>query len=147
MYCIDNDKKILIMHHLIRHSFTTIRRFFKTNCYKLRPWVSDEIWSVLHRLVLFNVLLEVIRVKVKSETSFEFWEKASYCVGTIYYFSNRQNTTILSFFIYFIYLLLDTYERFHICEVTKEKIQLNDNFTDIHNPIYDEIIKTHENLQ
>jgi hypothetical protein len=43
--------------------------------------------------------------------------------------------------------LLDTYERFHIYEITKEKIQLNDNFTDIYNPIYDEIIKTYKNTQ
>jgi hypothetical protein len=41
--------------------------------------------------------------------------------------------------------LLDTYERFHIYEITKEKIQLNDNFTDIHNPIYNDIIKTCNN--
>jgi hypothetical protein len=43
--------------------------------------------------------------------------------------------------------LLDTYERFHLYEITKEKIQLNDNFADIYNPIYDEIIKTYKNLQ
>jgi hypothetical protein len=38
--------------------------------------------------------------------------------------------------------LPDTYERLHIYESTKQKIQLNNNFTDIHNPIYDGIIKT-----
>jgi hypothetical protein len=42
--------------------------------------------------------------------------------------------------------LLHTYERFHIHEITKQKIQLNDNFTDIHNPIYDKIIKTYKNM-
>jgi kynureninase len=33
--------------------------------------------------------------------------------------------------------ILDTYERFHIYEVRKQNIQLNDYFTEIFNPIYD----------
>jgi hypothetical protein len=43
--------------------------------------------------------------------------------------------------------LLDTHERFHIYEITKQKMQLNDNFMDIHNPIYDEIITTYQNMR
>jgi hypothetical protein len=42
--------------------------------------------------------------------------------------------------------LLGTYERFHIYKITKEGIQLNDNYTDLHNPIYDKIMKI-KNLQ
>jgi hypothetical protein len=43
--------------------------------------------------------------------------------------------------------ILDTHKRFHIYKITKEKIELNDNFTHIHNPIYDEIKKIYINLQ
>jgi hypothetical protein len=41
-------------------------------------------------------------------------------------------------------LLLDTYEKFHIYEVTKQKVQLNDNYTEMYNPIYN-IISTYQN--
>jgi hypothetical protein len=40
---------------------------------------------------------------------------------------------------------LDTYERFHIYEISKQNIQLNDNFTESYNPIYDTIISAHQN--
>jgi hypothetical protein len=38
---------------------------------------------------------------------------------------------------------LNTSERFHIYDVTKKGLQMNDTFTDIHNPIFDILIKTH----
>jgi hypothetical protein len=41
--------------------------------------------------------------------------------------------------------LLNTYENFHIYEISKQNIQLNDNLTEIHNPIYDLIIATYQN--
>jgi hypothetical protein len=34
----------------------------------------------------------------------------------------------------------DTYERFDIYEISKQNIQLNDNFAETYNPIYDTII-------
>jgi hypothetical protein len=40
--------------------------------------------------------------------------------------------------------LLEKYEKFHIYEITKQTLQLNDNFTDIHNPTYDEITTTYK---
>jgi hypothetical protein len=39
---------------------------------------------------------------------------------------------------------LDTYERFHMYEITKQNLQLNDNFTETFNPIYDVIIATYQ---
>jgi hypothetical protein len=38
---------------------------------------------------------------------------------------------------------LNTLERFHICDMTKKGLQMNDTFTDMHNPIFDILIKTH----
>jgi hypothetical protein len=38
---------------------------------------------------------------------------------------------------------LNTLERFHIYKMTKKGLQMNDTFTDIHNPIFDVLIKTH----
>jgi hypothetical protein len=38
---------------------------------------------------------------------------------------------------------LNTLERFHICDVTKKVLQMNDTFTDTHNPIFNILIKTH----
>jgi hypothetical protein len=35
---------------------------------------------------------------------------------------------------------LDTYETFHIYEISKQNMQLNDNFTETFNPIDDVII-------
>jgi hypothetical protein len=40
--------------------------------------------------------------------------------------------------------MLDTYERFHIYEISKQNLQLNDNYTEIHNPIYNTIISTYQ---
>jgi hypothetical protein len=42
--------------------------------------------------------------------------------------------------------MLDTYERFHIYEISKQNIQLNDNFTETYNPIYDTIISAYQNI-
>jgi hypothetical protein len=42
--------------------------------------------------------------------------------------------------------MLDTYERFHIYEISKQNIQLNDNFADTYNPIYDIIITAYQNI-
>jgi hypothetical protein len=42
--------------------------------------------------------------------------------------------------------MLDTYERFHIYEISKQNLQLNDNFTEIYNPIYNKIISTYQNI-
>jgi hypothetical protein len=36
---------------------------------------------------------------------------------------------------------LSTLERFYICDITKEGLQKNDTFTDIHSPIFDTLIK------
>jgi hypothetical protein len=36
--------------------------------------------------------------------------------------------------------MLDTYERFHIYEISKQNIQLNGNFAETYNPLYDLII-------
>jgi hypothetical protein len=41
--------------------------------------------------------------------------------------------------------LLDTYERLHIYEVTKQKLQLNDNYTEMYNPIYNTVISAYQN--
>jgi hypothetical protein len=35
--------------------------------------------------------------------------------------------------------VLDIHERFHIYEISKQNIQLNDNFPETFNPIYDAI--------
>jgi hypothetical protein len=40
--------------------------------------------------------------------------------------------------------VLDTQERFHIYEMSKQNIQLNDNFTETFNPIYDTIIAAYQ---
>jgi hypothetical protein len=42
--------------------------------------------------------------------------------------------------------MLDTSEIFHIYEISKQNIQLNDNFTETYNPIYDLIIATYQNI-
>jgi hypothetical protein len=42
---------------------------------------------------------------------------------------------------------LDTYERFHIYEITKQNLQLSDNFTETFNPICDVIIATYQYKQ
>jgi hypothetical protein len=39
---------------------------------------------------------------------------------------------------------LDTYERFHIYEISKQNMQLNDNFMETFNPIYDTIIAAYQ---
>jgi hypothetical protein len=36
--------------------------------------------------------------------------------------------------------ILDTYERFHIYETSKQNKQLNDNLTETYNPIYEVIL-------
>jgi hypothetical protein len=38
---------------------------------------------------------------------------------------------------------LNTLEWFHIYKMAKKGLQMNDPFTDIHNPIFDVLIKTH----
>jgi hypothetical protein len=38
---------------------------------------------------------------------------------------------------------LNTLERAHICNLGKHRLQTNDTFTDTHNPIFDQIIKTY----
>jgi hypothetical protein len=43
--------------------------------------------------------------------------------------------------------MLDTYERFHIYEISKQNLQLNDNYAEIYNPIYNTIISTYQNTQ
>jgi hypothetical protein len=42
--------------------------------------------------------------------------------------------------------MLHTYERFHIYEITKHKLQLNDNYTEVHNPIYNAVISMYQNI-
>jgi hypothetical protein len=42
--------------------------------------------------------------------------------------------------------MLDTYERFHMYEIGKQNIQLNDNFTETYNPIHDTIISGYQNI-
>jgi hypothetical protein len=42
--------------------------------------------------------------------------------------------------------MLDTYERFHVYEISKHNIQLDDNFTETFNPIYDTIISAYQNI-
>jgi hypothetical protein len=37
---------------------------------------------------------------------------------------------------------LNTLERFHLYKMTKKGLQMNDTFRDIHNPIFDILIKT-----
>jgi hypothetical protein len=39
---------------------------------------------------------------------------------------------------------LNTLERYHIYEMTKRGLQMNDTFMDMHNPIFDVLIKTHK---
>jgi hypothetical protein len=41
---------------------------------------------------------------------------------------------------------LNTLERFHIYDMTKRGLQVNDTFTDMHNPIFDILIKTHTQI-
>jgi hypothetical protein len=41
---------------------------------------------------------------------------------------------------------LNTLGRYHIYEMTKRGLQMNDTFTDMHNPIFDVLIKTHNPL-
>jgi hypothetical protein len=41
---------------------------------------------------------------------------------------------------------LNTLERFHIYDMTKRGLQMNDTFTDIHNHIFDILIKTHTQI-
>jgi hypothetical protein len=36
---------------------------------------------------------------------------------------------------------LNTLERFYIDDITKKDLQMNDTFTDIHNPIFDTLVK------
>jgi hypothetical protein len=40
--------------------------------------------------------------------------------------------------------VLDTYERFHVHEINKQNIQLNNNFTETFNLIYDAIIAAYQ---
>jgi hypothetical protein len=41
---------------------------------------------------------------------------------------------------------LNTLERFHMYKMTKKGLQINDTFTDIHNPVSDVLIKTHTEI-
>jgi hypothetical protein len=41
--------------------------------------------------------------------------------------------------------MLDTCKRFHIYKISKQNIQLNDNFTETYNPIYDIMVTAYEN--
>jgi hypothetical protein len=43
--------------------------------------------------------------------------------------------------------ILDTYERFHIYEISKPNVQLNDKFTETLNPIYDAIISAYQHKE
>jgi hypothetical protein len=40
--------------------------------------------------------------------------------------------------------MLDTYVSFHIYEISKQNIQLNDNFAETYNPMYDVIMATYQ---
>jgi hypothetical protein len=42
--------------------------------------------------------------------------------------------------------ILDTYERFHIYKISKQNIQLNNNFAGTYNPIYNAVITTYQNV-
>jgi hypothetical protein len=42
--------------------------------------------------------------------------------------------------------MLDTYERFHIYEISKQNIQLNDNFAKTYSPIYDVIMAAYQSI-
>jgi hypothetical protein len=42
--------------------------------------------------------------------------------------------------------MLNTYENVQMYEISKQNIQLNDNFTETGNSIYDVIIDTYQNL-
>jgi hypothetical protein len=42
--------------------------------------------------------------------------------------------------------MLDMYERFHIYEIGKQNIQLNDNFAETYNPIYAVIITAYRSI-
>jgi hypothetical protein len=37
---------------------------------------------------------------------------------------------------------LNTLERYHIYDLSKKALQMNDTFTDLHNPIFDILTKT-----
>jgi hypothetical protein len=39
--------------------------------------------------------------------------------------------------------ILNSYERFHIYEITKQNIQLNDTVTETYSPIYGKILTTY----
>jgi hypothetical protein len=39
--------------------------------------------------------------------------------------------------------MLDTYERYHIYEISKQGIQLNDNFAETYDPMYEVIMATY----
>jgi hypothetical protein len=41
---------------------------------------------------------------------------------------------------------LNTLERYRIYEMTKRSLQMNDTFMDMHNPIFDVLIKTHTQI-
>jgi hypothetical protein len=41
--------------------------------------------------------------------------------------------------------MLDIYDRFYVYEIMKQKLQLNDNYTEVHNPIYNTVISTYQN--
>jgi hypothetical protein len=43
--------------------------------------------------------------------------------------------------------LLNTWEHFHIHSLSTQKLQMNDKYTDIHNPKFDLIIKTYPTQQ
>jgi hypothetical protein len=43
--------------------------------------------------------------------------------------------------------MLDTSERFHMYEISKQSLELNNNYMEIHNPIYNTIISTYQNMQ
>jgi hypothetical protein len=40
--------------------------------------------------------------------------------------------------------MLDTYERFDIYEISRQNLELNDNYTETRNPIYNTIISTYQ---
>jgi hypothetical protein len=42
--------------------------------------------------------------------------------------------------------MLDIYERFHTYEISKQNMQLNDNFAETYNSIYDIIITAYQNV-
>jgi hypothetical protein len=40
--------------------------------------------------------------------------------------------------------ILDTYERFYLYKISKQNMQLNGNFAEIYNPMYDMIITAYQ---